>query len=148
MKKENVIVLAKKIIGEGTRTHLLYLKGNPTPFVVCSNYQEDNTNTTVSWDWGHYHKNILNAIFTMYEDELQKFYVDDLEILTKDELNHIIDFYTKDSDEFTPKDVLTPKYKFKLYLEVDRISFESKKCNIFFNLYIVNKKLVLYFSIE
>ena len=109
MKKENVIVLAKKIIGEGTRTHLLYLKGNPTPFVVCSNYQEDNTNTTVGWDWGHYHKNILNAIFTMYEDELQEFYVDNLEVLTKDELTHIIDFYTKDSDEFTPKDVLTPK---------------------------------------
>ena len=107
MKKENVLVLVEKKHKGGTRTHLLSLANNPTPYVVCSNYQEDDT--TVGWDWGHYHKNILNAIFTMYEDELQKFYVDDLEILTKDELNHIIDFYTKDSDEFTPKDVLTPK---------------------------------------
>ena len=107
MKKENVLVLVEKKHKGGTRTHLLSLVNNPTPYVVCSNYQEDDT--TVGWDWGHYHKNILNAIFTMYEDELQKFYVDDLEILTKDELNHIIDFYTKDSDEFTPKDVLTPK---------------------------------------
>lgn len=107
MLKENVIVLAKKIIGKGTRTHLLYLKGNPTPFVVCSNYVEDNT--TVSWDWGHYHKDILNAIFTMYEDELQEFYINDLKVLTENELNHIINFYTKDSSEFTPKDVLTPE---------------------------------------
>ena len=63
MKKENVLVLVEKKHKGGTRTHLLSLANNPTPYVVCSNYQENDYNTC-SWDWAHYHTNITSALFT------------------------------------------------------------------------------------
>ena len=107
MLKENVIVLAKKNEKGETRTHLLYLKGNPTPFVVCSNYVEDNT--TVSWDWGHYHTSFISALFTMYAEKIKDFYINDLEELTEDEFDHIVNFFTKDTDSFRKGDELTDR---------------------------------------
>lgn len=73
MLKENVLVLVEKKQKGGTRTHLLSLANNPTPYVVCSNYQEDNYNTC-SWDWGHYHTNIISALFTLFDYDIKNIF--------------------------------------------------------------------------
>ena len=70
MKKENVLVLVEKKHKGGTRTHLLSLANNPTPYVVCSNYQENDCNDC-GWDWGHYHTNITSALFTLFEYDIK-----------------------------------------------------------------------------
>lgn len=80
MLKENVLVLVEKKQKGGTRTHLLSLANNPTPYVVCSNYQEDDYNTC-SWDWGHYHTNIISALFTLFDYDIKSiFSLEDIDI--------------------------------------------------------------------
>lgn len=80
MLKENVLVLVEKKKKGGTRTHLLSLVNNPTPYVVCSNYQEDDYNTC-SWDWGHYHTNIISALFTLFDYDIKSiFSLEDIDI--------------------------------------------------------------------
>jgi hypothetical protein len=72
MLSKNVIVLQKKEnADEIQRGYLLYVKGNPTPFVVCSYYHDDNDGTC-GWDWGHYHDNMLSALITFYKDEIEE----------------------------------------------------------------------------
>lgn len=69
MEKSRVIVLAKKKNAkEVTRGYLVYNIGNPTPFIVCSYYQEHENK--VEWDWGHYFDNLEDALKFYYQDEI------------------------------------------------------------------------------
>ncbi|MGM9544096.1 MAG: hypothetical protein ACI3T9_03865 [Romboutsia timonensis] len=69
MEKSRVIVLAKKKNAkEVTRGYLVYNIGNPTPFIVCSYYQEYENK--VEWDWGHYFDNLEDALKFFYQDEI------------------------------------------------------------------------------
>lgn len=71
MEKSRVIVLAKKKDAkEVTRGYLVYNIGNPTPFIVCSYYQEHDNK--VEWDWGHYFDNLEDALTFYYQEELDK----------------------------------------------------------------------------
>lgn len=97
MKKENVLVLVEKKHKGGTRTHLLSLANNPTPYVVCSNYQENDYNTC-SWDWGHYHTNITSALFTLFDYDIKSvFSLEDSDI--QDYIN-----YFEYSSNYVPED--------------------------------------------
>ena len=69
MEKSRVIVLAKKKNAkEVIRGYLVYNIGNPTPFIVCSYYQEHENK--VEWDWGHYFDNLEDALKFYYQDEI------------------------------------------------------------------------------
>lgn len=71
MNKKDVIVIHTKKDKTATRGYLLLRKTtNFEQFVVCSNYKELEDGR-VTWDWGHYLGNIVEALIVMYESELE-----------------------------------------------------------------------------
>lgn len=100
MKKENVIVLKKRKYVKGIRDYLVYNKNNPTPFIVCSNYKENGEN--VEWDWGHYHKYLISALFTLNENDLKRIY----NVSDKD-FSKIVDYF-ESADQLAPEDRVLP----------------------------------------
>lgn len=101
MLKENIIVLKVRKIKEGTRDYLLYNKNNPTPFIVCSNYKELD-NGEVEWDWGHYHKYLISALFTLNEYDIKRIYN-----ITDADFSKIVDYFDS-ADQFIPEDRTLP----------------------------------------
>lgn len=69
MNREDVIVIHTKKDKTATRGYLLKRNTNFDQFVVCSNFRELEDGT-VTWDWGHYLDNIVQALIVMYESEL------------------------------------------------------------------------------
>lgn len=69
MDKKDVIVIHTKKDKTSTRGFLLKRNTSFEPFVVCSNYRELEDGT-ITWDWGHYTNNIMEALIVMYESEL------------------------------------------------------------------------------
>lgn len=70
MDKKDVIVIHTKKDKTATRGYLLKRNTNFEQFVVCSNFRELD-NGEITWDWGHYFGNIIEALIVMYETELE-----------------------------------------------------------------------------
>lgn len=102
MEKENIIVLKARKYMKGTRDYLLYNKNNPTPFIVCSNYKELD-NGKVEWDWGHYHKYLISALFTLNESDLKRIYN-----ITDADFSKIVDYF-ESADQLVPEDRTLPE---------------------------------------
>lgn len=83
MDKKDVIVIHTKKDKTATRGYLLLRKTtNFEQFVVCSNFRELEDGT-VTWDWGHYLSNIVQALIVMYESELGMSHKESYEIINQ-----------------------------------------------------------------
>lgn len=103
MKKENIIILQKNE-ERTTRQYLIMVKGDFTPFVVCSNLQEKkNAPDEYTWDWGHYHKDLLSALYTYYEYEIKEVLQYDFDRLQKF-INYQENYSDTDKIELTERE--------------------------------------------
>lgn len=105
MKKENIIILQKNE-ERSNRQYLIMIKGinNPTPFVVCSNLKEKSNNSNeYEWDWGHYHKDLLSALYTYYEYEIKEILQYDFDRIQKF-INYQENYNDTDKIELTERE--------------------------------------------
>lgn len=69
MTKNDVVIIHTKKDKTKIRGYLLKRNTDFLPFVVCSNFRELEDGR-ITWDWGHYNEDIIQALIVMYEDEL------------------------------------------------------------------------------
>ncbi len=130
MEKSHIKVIYTKENAENiTRGYLLFnSKNDYTPFIVCSNYKE-LPDGRVTWDWGHYCSNFLEAVICMYEDDF-KTLKNNIDTLACGNLDNFTGKSTDEIKMMTPYEIREQIYQCEDTFKRDLEELFTKKLNI------------------